>query len=326
MRGWAMDLKHLRHFATICDEGSFSGAARRLRVAQSALSNSIRGLETEIGVPLFIREPRGVRVTEAGQRLLPHAQQILAAIATARDAARGAAAAPEGEVRLGLPGPMTDIVGIPLVEGVATALPRVRLRLVEGMSGYVLNWLRRGEIDIAILYVTVETMELALHPLVREPLDLIVPPDYLAGSLADHGEITFREASTLGLVLPGRPHGLRVLIERAAHRAGVTLAPVIETDSYPLIKQLVERGHGCAILPRVAVRNEVAAGRLASLRIVSPTLLRDIALAYATPRPPPLAVTAVEAVCREVVTRLCREGRWPAALLPASPGRSPPLE
>ncbi|MGY6633146.1 MAG: LysR family transcriptional regulator [Alkalilacustris sp.] len=313
-----MDLKHLRHFAAICDERSFSGAARRLNVAQSALSNSIRVLEGDLGVPLFIREPRGVRVTEAGQRLLPHAQQILAAIATARDAARGAEAAPEGEVRLGLPGPMTDIVGVPLVESVAQALPRVRLRLVEGMSGYVLNWLRRGEIDIAMLYVTVETMELALHPLAREPLDLIVPPDHMDGSTAERTEITFREATKLNLVLPGRPHGLRVLVERAAHRAGLTLSPVIETDSYPLIKQLVERGHGCAILPRVAVRNEVSAGRLASLRIVSPTLLRDIALAYATPRPPPRAMMAVEAVCREVVTRLCSEGCWPATVLPAA--------
>lgn len=317
-----MDLKHLRHFAAICDEGSFSAAARRLRVAQSALSNSIRSLEAEISVALFVREARGVRLTEAGQRLLPHAHQILAAIATARDAARGAAAVPEGEVRLGLPGPMTDIVGIPLVEGVSARLPRVKLRLVEGMSGYVLNWLRRGEIDIAILYVTVETMELSLHPLVREPLDLIVPPDYLAGPLRDREEISFREASALGLVLPGQPHGLRVLIERTARRAGVTLAPVIETDSYTLIKQLVERGHGCAILPRVAVRNEVAAGRLASLRIVSPTLLRDVAFAYATPRPPPLAVTAVEAVCREVVTGLCRDGRWPAELLPNNDSKS----
>lgn len=314
-----MEIRQLRYFLAISEEQSFSRAALRLRVAQSALSSRMRNLEAELGVLLFVRESRGVRVTEAGERFRAHVNEILAGLAQAVDAARGAAAEPEGEVRLGLPGPITEMVGVALIEAIARRYPRLRLRLVEAMSGYVLEWLRNGRVDLAILYVTPETMDLALAPLVRERLDLVVPTGERDRLLAGRDAVGIADLASVRLVLPGAPHGLRALVDRAARRARIDLVPAIEADSYPLIKALVARGRGCAILPRVAVLAEIAAGDLETVAISAPGLTRDVALAYAHSRAAPLAVTKVEQICREVVAELVESGRWPGvSLAPAA--------
>ena len=103
---------------------------------------------------------------------------------------------------------------------------------------------------------------------------------------------------------------------RRAYVDVVGLVPVIETDSYALMKQLVARGRGFTLLPLGCIRAEVAAGQHTSYP-VSPTLTRDVAIAFASPRPPPLAVTTVAAVCRETIAALVAEGRWPGRLLHA---------
>ena len=131
-----MDLRQLRYFTAIVEQGSFSKAATKLRVAQPALSQHLRHMEDELGVALLHRGTRGVLPTEAGERLLERARAILADFAELRDSVRGESAAPGGEVRIGLPGTVSEQFSVPLIEAARERYPAVRIRIAEAMSGF----------------------------------------------------------------------------------------------------------------------------------------------------------------------------------------------
>ena len=307
-----MELRQLRYFVAICEEMSFSGAALRLRIAQPALSQQIKNLETELRVELLVRESRGVRPTAAGVRFLEHARQIVDGMAHAVDSARGAHAEPEGTVRFGMPGPVCEIIGVPLIESLKDRFPAVHLHIVEAMSGYVLEWLRSGRIDVALLYVTSETAGLPGETVFREDLHLIAPACTFP-PLTREGRVAFKTVTELDLILPGRMHGLRRVLESFAKKAGCALSPVMETDSYGLMKQLVARGHGYCILPPGSILQERAAGLLMNYPIDTPSLSRDVAIAFASARPPQLVVTTVATACRETIGSLVASGVWQGA-------------
>ena len=110
-----LDLRQLRYFAAIVDQGSFSRAAEALRIAQPSLSLHVRNMETELGTPLLYRSARGVTPTEAGAILLRHARIILGQVTAAEEEIRGHDSDPTGEVRLGLPGTISQILAVPLI-------------------------------------------------------------------------------------------------------------------------------------------------------------------------------------------------------------------
>ena len=150
-----MDLRQLRYFLGIVEAGSFSKAAQRLHVAQPALSQHVRNMELDLGVELLFRTPQGVTVTEAGETLLRHARAVLAQVAVAREEVIARQAEPEGEVRFGLPGTISERICVPLILEARRRFPKVKLRIAEAMSGFVLDWLREGKIDLGVLYRTV---------------------------------------------------------------------------------------------------------------------------------------------------------------------------
>ncbi|MDX7953911.1 LysR family transcriptional regulator [Lichenihabitans sp. Uapishka_5] len=170
-----MDLRQLRYFVAIVQSGSISRASQALNVAQPALSLHIRNMEADLGVPLLFRTPQGVQATEAGLVLLRHARTILSQFEAADREVRGTATEPTGEVRLGLPSTISRILGVPLVLAARARHPKVVLRVAEAMSGYVLEWLRAGRVDLGLLYQCVEDKDLRSIGLLTEPLVLFGP-------------------------------------------------------------------------------------------------------------------------------------------------------
>jgi DNA-binding transcriptional LysR family regulator len=138
----AMDLRTLRSFVAVVEDGSFSATAERLHIAQPALSLQVKKLEEELGCALLQRLPRGVLPTPPGLRLLGHARDLLARAAMARDDIRGDAAEPTGEVTVGLPQSVAALLTLPLLRRVLGELPQVRLRIIESMTGYIPDWVR----------------------------------------------------------------------------------------------------------------------------------------------------------------------------------------
>lgn len=309
-----MDLRKLRYFSNVVESGSFSQAANKLNVAQPALSQHVRHMEEELGVTLLYRGAHGVKPTEAGDRLLRHAKRILAEFAELTDSVRGAAIAPRGEVRFGLPGTVSEHLAAPLIEAVKSRYPDVRIRVVEAMSGYIREWLKRGDIDLAMIYSTSDPRGLAVHHVLSEEICFFASPSAAADMDPKAGAIRLADAVRLPLVIPGPGHGLRELIDDSALSIGAPINPSIEIDSYSQIKKLVARGMGFGILPRMAVQREAESGTFRVWGFECPTITRKVYLAYSTHRPLLSAPRAVGQLAWEILRQLVRDGAWTAEL------------
>lgn len=309
-----MDLRQLRYFAQVVESGSFSRAAGVLHIAQPALSQHVRRLEEELGVQLLHRTARGVQATEAGTKLQHHAGRILAELSEIPDSVRGTFTLPRGDVRFGMPGTVSELLAVPLVEAAKFRYPDVRIRVVEAMSGYVLEWLRRGDVDLAMIYAATDPRGLAFHLGLSEEICLFAKSDHVGRMKSEPSTIRLGDIADIPLVVPGPGHGLRELIDSSAMAARIAIRPEIEIDSYNQIKKLVERGVGYGILPRMAINNEVERGAFRMWRFIDPMITRKVYLAYSTERPLAAAPRAVAQLAWEILRDLVREKHWTATL------------
>lgn len=309
-----MDLRQLRYFAKVVESGSFSKAASKLHVAQPALSQHVRHMEEELGVVLLHRGASGVKATEAGERLMVHAKRILDEFAGINDSVRGETVAPRGLVRFGIPGTVSEQMAAPLIEAARIRYPEINIRVVEAMSGYILDWLKRGELDLAMIYSTSDPHGLVVHHALSEEICLFAGVT-MADEAGQPGHtIGFAEAAKLPLVVPGPGHGLRQLIDEVAQAQKVVIEPTVEIDSYGQIKQLVIRGLGFGILPRMAVERERQAGVVRVWQFEQPAIRRKVFLAYSVERPLPRAHRAIAQLAWEILRQLVRDQIWTAEL------------
>lgn len=309
-----MDLRQLRYFSKVVESGSFSKAANQLHVAQPALSQHVRHMEEELGVTLLHRGAQGIQPTEAGDRLFKRAKRILAEFAEIGDAVRGEAIAPRGDVRFGLPGTVSELLAAPLIEAARARYPDVRIRVVEAMSGYILDWLKRGDVDLAMIYSTSDPRGLAVHHGLSEEICLFAAPGAEGEDDLPGKAVSLAQAARLPVVLPGPGHGLRELVEETASAARVAVNPAVEIDSYSQIKKLVARGLGYGILPRMAVDREAEAGKFRIWRFAEPAITRKVYLAYSTERPLLTAPRAIGQLSWDILRGLVRDGQWTAEL------------
>ena len=251
-----MDFRILRYFVAIAEEGSISRAAERLRIAQPALSAQIRNLESELGSALLHRMPRGVVVTETGAKLLGHARHILRSVALAREDLLGDAAVIIGDVTASFPQSVAMVLTRPVAEEVLRVLPRVSFSVRESNTGYTSELLRSGRIDLGFVFREADAVGLKARRLVEEDLVVIGPPGaFERGHVGLAPKpLRFARLAQLPLVIPGRPHSLRELLNDYARRARTELRVVMEVDAIPQIKELVAADAGYAVLSYNAVR------------------------------------------------------------------------
>jgi len=294
--------RHLRHLLAVLDAGSVSAAARALGMGQPALSQSLRALEEDLGAVLLHRRPRGVTATEEGRLLAEQARRLLAEWDGLADSIRAATAEPSGDLAIGVPTSLGQAVSVPVAESLAERFPRVRPRLVEGLSGHIIAWLDAGNLDMGLVFNAADSADLAVEPLAEECLCLISPP----ASRPPGAEISLADVAARPLILPGRPHGLREEVERACTALDLSPRVVMEIDALEHILTLVERGHGHAVLsPRVA-RAALAGNRIVATPIVGPAITRTIGLAHSRLRPPSIALRHALPALRPLIRRLVR--------------------
>ena len=306
-----MELSQLRTLVHVAELGSLSKAADRMRIAQPALSRQVRMLEDELGIRLFDRHGRGMVVTEQGREVMQHALRALAEIEEMRAGAAQGDAPLKGQVAVGLPPTVADIISVPLVEAFAHAHPQAVLRLVSAYTGYLIDWLHRGEIDLAVLYDPRSARSLRSKPLLVENLFLIGPPE---AGLSVVRAVPFKDLGGRRLLLPSARHGLRSIIERCAVEAGIALDVRVEADSYATLKKLVRHGHGCTILPLASIHDDIEAGHLSAAPLLDPAPVRRLVLSYSADRTTPrLARFAGDAITA-IVSRHVEEGVWAGQL------------
>lgn len=303
-----MELRQLRYFVGVCEAGSLLRASTRLHLAQPALGQQISTLEQELGALLFERSNRGMSLTEAGKVFLEHARVVLADADRAREAVRASNAAPSGHVSLGLPTTVGLVATVPMLSACRDRYPLVKLRIVEGYSGFLREWLQAGRLDLSLLYGDAPDAALAKKPLLDDRLALISAPQ---GARAPR-KLSLRDLTRWPLILPGSDHGLRRLIDDACETDGVRLDMVAEIESLNSVKRAVEAGLGATILPMGSVAEEVAAGRLRASVIDSPSMIRRLVCATSVTRPGTTAGAAVMGLVSDVLRQMVEEGTWPA--------------
>jgi DNA-binding transcriptional LysR family regulator len=271
----------------------------------------MRLLEQELGVTLFTRTHRGMQLTEAGEALRLHIAGPLRQIGHALYEIRSLPPETGGTVILGMPPTTIPILAEPLFSRVKVKAPKIVLRIIEAQSGHLLEWMKRGDLDSAILYGPTPA-GLNATRLLDDELVLVGPANFW---LKDQPAVEFKLLTEQPLVLPSDAHGLRIAIENVAAKTRTKLNIVAQIDSLQLRKRLVEHGAGVTILPAASFVDEAAAGRLTFEPLDKPRLNRQQFIAKQTAAEAPRAVLQVEQFVRQEVMRLVREGAWPRARL-----------
>jgi len=301
-----MDFRQLRTFSCVAELGSLSKASDTLRVAQPALSRQIKLLEHELRTELFTRNGRGMVLTEAGRLLLARTSGIVRQIDQIRDDIQSAKGPPSGQVVLGLVPTVSCVLSARFARRCVEKFPGISLRIVESYSGHIVEWLHRGEMDLAILYGRSADLHLNVQSLGRDNIVAVGPRGC---GLARKKSVDIGWLLRQRLVLPSHSHGLRALIEHAAAQRKIKLNVQLEADSFRVLTSLVEEGLGFALLPPSSVHAEVEDGRLETAMVSKP-MTRELIFASPIDRPASTASLAVTALLREEVAACRKEGAW----------------
>jgi LysR family nitrogen assimilation transcriptional regulator len=305
-----MELRQLKYFLCVAELGSFSKAAIKLAVAQPNLSRQIRSLEEELKAPLFHRNGRGTVLSEAGKRLEHYARGILSSVEQASNEISAMHANPGGTIAIAMPPSIGWVLTVPLIRRCRQEFPDIALHVVDAFSGHVMEWLSNGTIDIGVVYNAPRHSSLLCEPLLEEDLVLL-------GSGADPegvgaGAVEAARLAALPLILPARPHGLRVLLDRTLALAGLTPRVELELDAMASTLTLVEDGVGYTVLCAAAVRHLLDAGRIRAWPITAPRITRQLMLATSPQRPLNMATRTILKLIRQQVSSLYA-ARPPAA-------------
>ena len=254
--GWLvsmpMELRHLRYFVAVAEEGSVTAAAeQRLHTAQPSLSRQIRDLEQEVGTPLMMRGPRGVELTAAGRAFLDHARGALFQAEAAVEAARRAAAPGKAALVVGfLTGYEMEWLA-PLMALLRDQLPTLAVTIVSRQSPELAAGLMRGQIDLAFLRPEAEAPGLVYRLLRREPLVVLLRVDH---ALAAREAIAPRDLAEQVLVGVPRSNSpvLRAVTDAYGRQVGIDLTPDHEALNLAMAISLVGSTGGVSLLPLYA--------------------------------------------------------------------------
>ncbi|TLF81208.1 LysR family transcriptional regulator [Nocardia cyriacigeorgica] len=279
-----MELRQLRYFVTVVDEGGFTRAAQRLHLTQPGLSAQIRQLERELGQPLLERGVRKVTPTEVGAAVLADARAALAAaerIAHTVDEFTGLL---RGQVRVGLiSGAATEEFDVPAaLAAFHDDHPQVGIVLTEDTSENMLAAVGRGELDIALIGLTGAELDPGIA------IDVILDTGVVAAVAGDDdvsgAVMPLRDLRERPLICLPPGTGLHGVLQRACAAAGFTPDIAFEAAAPPLLLRLAAHGLGVAVVPELTDA-EAAAFGVRTLPIVEPELRGQLAIAWRTDRP-----------------------------------------
>jgi len=293
-----MELRHLRYFEAVARHSHVTRAAAELHIAQPALSKQISQLEQELGVALFDRVGRNVRLTEAGEALLPHARAVMAQVEAPRAEMAERIGLRRGRATVGAP----PTVGMQLLPPVLTAFnrqyPGIELRLHESGVQTLLDLLETGLTDVAVVTLPVEDEHLTVVPLFTEEMVIAVQREH---PLATRERVTFTELRDEAWVLSPQNYELREATLSACQAAGFAPRVVLDGGETDTLLRFVAAGIGIALVPRLAVPDT---SDLVALKVTDQHLTRSLGLVWRGDR---VASPAARALREFLVERLRRE-------------------
>jgi LysR family hydrogen peroxide-inducible transcriptional activator len=277
-----MELRHLETLLAIAEEGSFTAAADALATVQSNVSDQVRQLEHELGVPLLVRSRRGAEPTEFGLLVLDRARRVQRELEAMRADIAMLQGLESGYARLGVVGTASRWLVPALVADLRERAPGVRLRVNEGASERLFAELVDGELAQAIVTEPVNDRRLLVESLLEEEVIGLVGPKVDL----PREPVPLAVFAQLPLVLPPDPNPLRIEVDRAAEEAGISLTVPIEVEGIRLIADLVVAGDYASILPETAIPPELTNARTVRIDGLPPRRLamvtaRDVQMSLA---------------------------------------------
>ncbi|MFB6634702.1 LysR family transcriptional regulator [Streptomyces sp. NPDC056362] len=240
-----MEMHQLRYFASVADEGSFTAAARRLLVSQSGVSTQVAKLERELGQRLIDRSGRRIRLTPAGQAVLPLAKSALATLEAITHTAAEFAEAVRGRVRLGMIMGCTIPAFLDTVADLGRSHPGIEISLHEGYSDRLQVQVLAGSLDLALIgYADEVASGLEAGVVVDEPITATVP----AGHPLDRPDLRLADLRDERILCLSRGTGIRAAYEDSCRGIGLDPRVDIDASSPAALLRLAERGAGVAVL------------------------------------------------------------------------------
>lgn len=303
-----LSLRQLRYFLEVAQLHSVTRAAEVLHVAQSALSRQIRLLEEELGVALFNRYDRGVTLTDAGERMRDRVTVLLKDLDALRVDVSDLGEAPHGELSVGVPPSLREIMTVPLMVEYCREYPAVGLHVHEGISIDLLKPVQEGALDGAVVVDLMAVPRLRATPLLRERLYLIGPT---AAKLNPRRAVRLSHVAALPLILTMRPNSLRLVVDNALAAAGLTPTIVADSNSTAAMVDLAAENMAYTVLPYSAAWRAVGSQRLTAAPIAGLTI--DWVFIQPTARRSSTAARAFLHAFMHLARRRIAEKSWPGA-------------
>ena len=292
-----MEIRQLKAFVAIAESGTFTAGARRVHITQAAISMQIRQLETELDARVFVRAPRRVMLTEAGEKLLERARIILREHNAAVEEISALAGAERGRLRIGSASAMVNADQLPqLLEQLKSLHPGAEISVTSGTSDALVQQILAGELDLAFVSLPVEARGIQTEKLSQDELVAIACPRH---KLAKQRVVSAYDLAGEKLILGERGGNTRRLIDNFFSQAGVSLTVGMELSRLAAIKRMVEADMGVGIVPLGSAREEIAAGRLVSWWIEGAEINWEMGLAR--------LVGGYEAPISKAFLKICRE-------------------
>ena len=258
-----MLLAGLQGFVEVARTRNVSLAARALFITQPALTARLQRLEGDLGVSLFVRTPRGMRLTEAGEAFLPYATRALDALADGRRLVQTVAGGGAGRLALGAAPALSTYVLPGILATFAAAHPRVRVSVRTGHSEEILELILSERVDLGLVRA-LRHPDIVSTPLYEDRLVLVVRPQH---AFAARGCIRLEEIAGEQLVTFDRTSSYTELTNALFRGAGVQPLGVMELDNTEAAKKMVQQGFGVALLPQTSVTAELDTGTLRRVEI-----------------------------------------------------------
>lgn len=260
----AMQLAQIQGFLEVARHGNVSRAAGSLGITQPALTVRLQTLENEIGQPLFVRNRRGMQLTDAGHAFRPYAEQAVAALASGMEQVTEIAAGGGGELALAIAPQVSTYVLPHLLSRYAAQHPGVRLVVRTAHSEEIVDLVVRRQVH-AGLGRQVRHPLVTYTPIYDDELVLVSKPGH---PLSRAGTVSRAALADAPLILFDRASSYYELTTALVREAGVRPRGVIELDNIEAAKRMVATGLGVALLPRTSVADELSAGTLAAATII----------------------------------------------------------
>jgi DNA-binding transcriptional LysR family regulator len=285
----SINLHLLRLFTAVVDHEGVVNASRALRLSQPAVSRAVRELERQLGVTLFERTSRRVKLTADGAIVYSHAKGVFAAERSVDEAVQALKGLSRGVLRIGASTTIATYVLPALIAEFSRLHPGIDLQLSAVHTRVIIGMLRRYELDVALAEAPVRDPAIEITPWRTDQMVMIAGADH---RLAGRKLVTNADLEDELLLLREPESGTRDIVVRALDAAGISVRRTMSIDGTEVIKQVVAEGLGIAVVSRFAIADQLACGRLVELDVPTLDVRRPFNRVSLSRRPPSIVATA----------------------------------